>query len=124
DSLPEVLHELREALEHNGFTAAEAERIIIPVMQGALPLGTHPRTVQFEPGAEIDAGVAAVQAAALAGKAEVDAAKGTVTVMAPLSEDDLQKLMSCVRTPEAKAKVREINTLVRETEMAFGGSGK
>ena len=38
-SMPEVLNELREALESNGFTTAEAERIIIPASQGALPLG-------------------------------------------------------------------------------------
>ena len=31
DSITEVLAELREALESNGFTRAEAERIIIPV---------------------------------------------------------------------------------------------
>jgi type III restriction enzyme len=34
DSLAEVLSELRQALESNGFTAAEAERIIIPVVAG------------------------------------------------------------------------------------------
>ena len=37
-SITEVLAELREALENNGFTAAEAERIILPVPQGILPL--------------------------------------------------------------------------------------
>ena len=60
-SMPEVLNELREALESNGFTTAEAERIIIPASQGALPLGTHEQTVQFIPGQEIDAEVAQIQ---------------------------------------------------------------
>ena len=40
DSITEVLAELREALEHNGFTAAEAERIIIPVPQPTPDGGT------------------------------------------------------------------------------------
>src|SRR5450759_4045593 len=49
ESLPAVLNELREALESNGFTSAEAERIIIPVPQGVLPLGVQPKTVKFTP---------------------------------------------------------------------------
>ena len=40
-SISKVLAELREALETNGFTRAEAERIIIPVPQGSLPLGAQ-----------------------------------------------------------------------------------
>jgi type III restriction enzyme len=68
DSITAVLAELREALESNGFTAAEAERIVIPVPQGILPLGIQPKTVQFAPGKEIDTEVARVQVAALGGK--------------------------------------------------------
>ena len=124
DSLPEVLNELREALESNGFTAAEAERIIIPVTQGTLPLGAQPKTVQFEPGKEIDAAVAQVQVAALAGKVRIDTAKGEITVFVPLDTAETKKLTSCVKTPEAKAKVEAMVELVREAEKAFGGSGK
>ncbi len=123
DSLTEVLAELREALESNGFTAAEAERIIIPVPQGTLPLGVQPRTVQI-PTAEIDATVAQVQTAALAGKARVDTAKGEITVLVPLDKEETEKLTSCVTTPEAKAKIEEAVALVREAEKAFGGTGK
>ena len=50
---------------------AEAERIIIPVSQGALPLGAQPKTVQVSP-ADIDATVAQAQVTALAGKARID----------------------------------------------------
>jgi len=124
DSITAVLAELREALESNGFTAAEAERIIIPVPQGILPLGIQPKTVQFEPGKEIDAEVAQVQVAALGGKVQIDVAKGEITVFVPLDKDETEALTSCVKTPEAKAKVEEIVTLVREAEKAFGGSGK
>jgi type III restriction enzyme len=124
DSLPEVLNELREALESNGFTTAEAERIIIPMPQGTLPLGLQPKTVQFEPGKEIDAEVAQVQVAALAGKVRIDTVKGEITVLVPLDKDETEKLASCVKTPEAKAKVAEMVALVREAEMAFGGSGQ
>jgi len=124
DSLTEVLNELREALESNGFTAAEADRIIIPVMQGTLPLGFQPKTVRFEPGTELDLGVAEVQVAALWGKVQLDAAKGEITVLVPLDDDETETLASCVKTPEAKAKVAEVVKLVREADMAFGGSGR
>jgi type III restriction enzyme len=124
DSLPEVLNELREALESNGFTPAEAERILLPVPQGILPLGVQPKTVQFEPGKEIDADVAQVQEAALGGKVRIDAARGEITVLVPLNKDETEALVSCVKTPEAKAKVEEIVELVRAAEQAFGGSGQ
>jgi len=122
-SITEVLAELREALESNGFTTAEAERIVIPVPQGVLPLGVQPKTVQIAP-AEIDATVAQVQVAALAGKARIDAVKGEITVLVPLDKAETEKLTSCIRTPEAKTKVEEVVALVREAEKAFGGSGK
>ena len=123
DSITEVLAELREALESNGFTAAEAERIIIPVPQGTLPLGVQPKTVQVAP-AEIDAEVAKVQVAALAGKARVDVAKGEITVVVPLDKGETEQLTSCLKTPEARAKVEEAVAMVREAERAFGGSGQ
>jgi type III restriction enzyme len=123
DSIIEVLAELREALEHNGFTAAEAERIIIPVFQGSMLLGAHPRTVQVKPSV-IDAPVAQMQVAALAGKVRIDAARGEITVLVPLDQDELERLSSCVNTPEAKAQVVEVAALVREAERAFGGSGQ
>ncbi len=123
DSITEVLAELREALESNGFTAAEAERIIIPISQGALPLGAQPRTVQVAP-AEIDGAVAQVQELALAGKARIDTAKGEITVLVPLDKQESEKLASCVKTPEARAKVQATVELVRAAEKAFGGSGQ
>jgi len=123
-SIAEVLAELREALESNGFTTAEAERIIIPISQGVLPLGVQPQTVQFEPGRVIDAEVAQAQSAALDGKVQIDVVKGAITVLVPLDKDETEALASCVKTPEAKAQVEEIVRLVCETEIAFGGSGK
>ncbi len=122
-SITDVLAELREALESNGFTAAEAERIIIPVPQGTLPLGVKPKTVQVAP-TEIDSTVAQVQVATLAGKVRVDVAKGEITVLVPLNEEETERLTSCVKTPEAKAKLTEAVALVREAERAFGGSGR
>ena len=123
DSLPEVLNELREALESNGFTRAEAERIIIPVSQGSLPIGAQPKTVQVLP-TEIDAAATKAQIPALAGKAKIDADSGAITVLVPLDEAEAEKLASCVKTPEAKAKVAEAVKTVRELDKAFGGSGK
>ena len=123
DSLPEVLNELREALESNGFTRAEAERIIIPVSQGSLPIGAQPKTVQVLP-TEIDAAATKAQIPALAGKAKIDTDSGAITVLVPLDETEAEKLASCVKTPEAKAKVAEAVKTVRELDKAFGGSGK
>ncbi len=123
ESISEVLAELREALEHNGFTPAEAERIIIPVPQGTLPLGVQPQTVRLLP-AEIDATVARVQEAALGGKVRIDSTAGTITIVVPLDGDDAERVKSCVTTPEAKLKVEEAAELVRKAEQAFGGTGK
>lgn len=123
DSLPEVLKELREALEGNGFTKAEAERIIIPV-PGLLPLGAQPQTIQFEPGQEIDADIAHIQAATLIGKVRIDPAKGEITVFVPLDADETERLTYCVRSTEAKAQIRQLVDLVREVEQTFGGSGQ
>ncbi len=119
-SIGEVLAELREALESNGFTTAEAERIIIPV-QGVLPLGAQPRTIQVAV-AEIDA--ARAQAVALEGKVRINAVTGEITILVPLDAPETATLTGCVKTPEAKAKVEEVVALVRELEQVFGGSGK
>lgn len=122
DSLPEVLNELREALESNGFTAAEAARIVI-TGSGTLPLGLQSRTAQVAP-AEIDAVAAQAQVSALGGKVKIDAAKGEITVVATLDAGEMEKLAACVITSEAKVKVREVAEAVREAEKAFGGTGK
>lgn len=122
-SIADVLAELRDALESNGFTAAEAERIIIPVSQGNLLLGVQPQTVKVEP-AEIDTAAAVVQGKALGGKVRIDATKGEITVVVPLDEKEQEKLKSCVKTPEAKAKIAEAVKVVIEADLAFGGSGK
>ena len=122
-SIVEVLAELREALESNGFTTAEAQRIIIPLSQGTLPIGSHPKSIQVEP-YEIDKHVAAVQVRELGGKVSIDETSGEITVIVPLNNEEAEKLASCVKSPEAKAKVLEVVKLVIEAEKAFGGSGQ
>jgi type III restriction enzyme len=74
--------------------------------------------------AEIDAAVAQAQIAGLDGKARIDLVTGAITVLVPLDKNETEKLTSCLKTPEAKAKVEEAVDLVRETEKAFGGSGQ
>lgn len=123
DSITTILAELREALEHNGFTKAEAERVILSVPQGTLPLGVQPQTVTFAP-TEIDPTVAQVQEAALGGKVRIDAGIGAITIVVPLDQEDTERVKSCVTTPEARAKVEAAVELVRKAEQAFGGSGK
>jgi type III restriction enzyme len=122
DSIGEVLAELRDALVSNGFTTAEAERIILPVPTGTFPLGVQPKTIRLEAGA-INTEAAQTQIAALGGKVQFDKTKGEITILVPLDKDETEKLTSCVKTPEAKAMVEEAVELVREAERAFGGSG-
>ena len=124
ESLPEVLNELREALESNGFTTAEAERIIIPLSQGTFPLGVQPKTLRFEPDTELDVAVTQAQVAELGGKVRFDAATGDLTVIVPLDNEESERLAGCAKTPEAKEKLAKMVEMVREAEKAFGGSGQ
>jgi type III restriction enzyme len=120
DNIHEVLAELRDALESNGFTTAEAERIIMPVMPGTLALGSQPKTVTLEPGKEIDTAVAAVQVAALGGKVKLNGKTGALTIIVPLDKQEAESLASCANTLEARAKIHEAVEAVREAERAFG----
>lgn len=121
--IEEVLGELRDALESNGFTAAEASRIVIPVPQGSLPLGAQPRTIVLAPGTELDPAVAISRATELQGRVRIDAVQGSIQVLMSLSEEDTARLVSCATTAEAKARVREVVEAVRASEIAFGGTG-
>ena len=123
ESLPAVLQELRDALESNGFTAAEADRIIIPVPHGTLPLGLQAQTVTVAPEA-MNAAATRTMLTALAGKVRVDPAKGAITVVVPLDARETATLAACVTTPEAKESVVAVVEAVRAAEQAFGGSGQ
>jgi len=122
-SIHEVLAELREALEHNGFTRAEAERIILPIPQGVLPLGVRPQTVPLAPDSEVDTAALNAQVALLGGKVRFDAAKGELTVVVPLDLEETERLSACAQTPEARNRITVAVETVREAEQAFGGSG-
>ena len=122
-NIHDVLAELRDALESNGFTAAEAERVIIPVSQGTLALGAQPKTVTLEPGKELDVAVAQTQVAALGGKVRLNPNTGALTILVPLDAEESERLVSCATTPEAQRKVTEAVAVVGELERAFGGSG-
>jgi len=117
--LEEVLAELRDALVSNGFTPGEAERVITPVGQAILPLGSQPQTVTV--GAEnIDVGVVRAYQTELAGKVRVDAEQGRITVIVPLTKEDEDKLVSCVKTEAGRVEVAAAAETVRCIERAFG----
>ena len=120
DNIHEVLAELRDALASNGFTTAEAERIIMPVLTGSLPLGAQPRTITLEPGKEMDTAVAAVQVAALGGKVKLDEKTGALTIIVPLDKQEADALVGCAYTLEARAKIQQAVEAVRDAERAFG----
>jgi type III restriction enzyme len=123
DSLPEVLNELREALESNGFTTAEAERIILPAPHGTLPLGAQPQTLRLRPD-EIDVAVAQAQVAALCGKVRILPETGAITVLVPLDADETEKVASCAKTPEARAQIVALVEQVKEADKTLGGDGQ
>lgn len=122
-SIAEVLAELRDALEKNGFTSAEAERIVIPVPPGMLPLGVQPRTVTFAP-EEIDLDAAAACAESIGGSVGIDRDRSALTIRTPLSTEDTERLTGALRTEEACGKLRDAVEMVRASERAFGASGE
>lgn len=122
-SIQDVLAELREALEHNGFTKAEAERIIVPVSQGVMLLGVQPQAVPLVAGREVDTAALNAQVALLGGKVRFDEAKGELMVIVPLDAAETERLSACAQTPEAKNRITAAVETVREAERAFGGSG-
>ncbi len=121
DNIHEVLAELRDALESNGFTTAEAERIIMPISPGVLPLGAQPKTITLTPNQEVDMPAATAQVAALGGKVKLDGNTGAMTIIVPLDKDEEDALVGCAVTPEAKTKIKSAVESVREAERAFGG---
>lgn len=121
-SVLEVLTELREALESNGFTATEASRIILPVQQGTLALGSQPQVVKLEPGTEFDA--AAAGAADFAGKVQINHSNGEVTVLVPLSDAETERLSSLGKTAASKERLRAAAATVRAADIAGGGTGE
>ena len=118
-----VLAELQNALENNGFTKAEAARIIMPHQQGTLPMGSQPRTVTLLPTQQLDVAAVQAQPAVLAGKVKVDETTGALTIFVPLSKDEGEQLTACGTTAEAKQAIEQAVTQVREAEKAFGGTG-
>lgn len=122
-SLADVLAELRDALESNGFTAAEAERIIVPVSQGVLPLGAQPRTVRLTL-EKLDPVALQSGVLALNGKVRFNAASGDLTVFVPLNDEETQHLTNCISDPDDKHKITAAIHMVREAEKAFGGTGQ
>jgi type III restriction enzyme len=123
DSMHAVLAELKDALESNGFTKAEAERIIVP-SQPNPGLGQQPESVRLQPGTELDLEQAATIEAKLGGKVRVNKQKGEVTVLVPLSEKDTQELLTCAVTEEARSTLTEAAERVKAADEAFGGTGE
>jgi type III restriction enzyme len=121
-TIGEVLQELRDALESNGFTKTEAERGVTIERPFTPALGLQQQTVAVAP-AEIDVAAATAQVAALGGKVRFDAAKSEITVLVTLDAAEAATLTGCLKSPAAKAKVAAAVELVRAAEKAFGGSG-
>ena len=88
-----------------------------------LPLGAQPQTVQLKP-EEIDTEVAKAQELALGGKVRIHSETGSVTVLVPLDEEETERVISCGRTPEARAQITELVQQVRETDKVLGGGGQ
>ena len=122
DSLMEVLAELREALEGNGFTSAEVAGLVQPRIQGTL-FAPKPETVEFDAD-EINVSKAEAVVSGLAGKAVFDPDKREITIRVPLEKGETEKLAACLKSPEAKTKIRDAAKAVSESDKAFGGTGE
>lgn len=123
ESIVAVLAELRDALESNGFTAAEAERIILSVPQGTPALGSEPQTVTFEDATVIDEQAAMKTTSTLGGKVRIDIPRGKITVLVPLDKAETQALADCVKGAAATARVEALVASVVAAHQAFGGTG-
>lgn len=123
ESMHTVLAELKDALESNGFTKAEAERIIMPA-QPNLTLGQQPESVYLRPGIELDPIQAAAVAGRLGGKVRVNKEKGEVTVLVPLSEPEKEDLLTCAVSEEARTALGDAVERVKAADVAFGGTGE
>lgn len=121
-SIGNVLEELRAALVGNGFTPAEAGRILRPEVQVGLPLISSALSVVVGEG-EIDVAASARGLEALGGKATMDSQTGNIVILAPLDEAQVDLLAGCVRSPEAKASVRELASAVKALDALNGGRG-
>jgi type III restriction enzyme len=122
-SIGDVLAELRDALVNNGFTRAEAGRVLQVSTQGALPLSAQPQTVVVAK-SDVDANLASACTVALRGKAQVDPKTGEIAIFVPLAEAEVESLANCVTSQEAKATVRALAASVKALDMLSGGSGE
>lgn len=122
-TLAEVLGELKGALELNGFTGAEAERIVLPAGDGRiLSLGVQPVTIAVHP-EDFDATLVAAHAPALMGKVAFDIKAGTVTVQSPLNETERAWALSCVKPPAVQSQITEAEKTVAEATAEWGRGG-
>lgn len=118
--IEQVLAELKDALVNNGFTAPEAQSMIIPAAQPLMPLGSQPKTVTLGAGG-LNIEAFRAQAQHLAGKVRVREADGEVTIFVPLSAQDEERLVACAKTDQGRTQLAEAAQRVREIERAFGG---
>jgi type III restriction enzyme len=118
--LEAVLAELRDALVRNGFTKAEAQQCVRMPAAPQLPLAVVPETVALGIGGVL-APVAADCAVELAGKVAIDAVVGNITILAPLTDEEHDRLLSCVRTVAGQHDVSAAVKSVRDNERAMGG---
>lgn len=119
-TLAEVLGELKGALELNGFTGAEAERIVLPAGDGGiLSLGVQPVTIAVQP-EDFDSTLVATHAPALIGKVAFDIKAGTVTVQAPLTETERAWALSCVKPPAVQSQIAAAEKTVAEATAEWG----
>jgi type III restriction enzyme len=118
DSINEVLAELRDALQGNGFTKAEAQRIIFAVPQ-RLPLSVQPQTIQLDTTTEIDGVLAQAQAIELTGKVQFDG-DGALTILVPLTSEEGERVKRWGRTHAVQERIAETIEFVRQIDAAFG----
>lgn len=102
ESLPEVLGEMKAALEMNGFTAQEAALAIAPGPGPAPDLWRQPKIVPIDAAADLNQSAVEIHGPALADKVSIEPAHGRIVISKPLSEAELLSVQGCVTTQEKR----------------------
>jgi type III restriction enzyme len=102
ESLPDVLGEMRAALEMNGFSAQEAALAIEPGPGPAPDLWRQPKMVPIDAAADLNQSAVEVHGPALADKVAIEPVHGRIVISKPLTPDELSAVQGCVTTPEKR----------------------
>ncbi len=114
ESLPEVLGEMKAALEKNGFTAQEAALAIAPGPGPTPDLWRQPKIVAIDSATDLDRAAMETHGPVLAGKVMIDVGHARIVIEKPLAPAELAAVQSCVTTREKREAIAAAAAAVAE----------